>query len=134
MVSLRLRDIADVVDPSVSSYDAIPAFGLKERPRRAMERLRHGLYVTHRNKNLISNCDILLANFLGAGSKASIGSIGEIFWADALGKLIIIVREPTGNVHDHAMLNAIAGRVCHDLDDALGKIRELAVHDGAKTA
>jgi len=58
----------------------------------------------------------VLANFLRS-DRASIGSIGELFWANALRIPIVIVREQSGNVHDHAMLNAIASVVTSSLED-----------------
>jgi hypothetical protein len=85
------------------------------------ERLRlatHGHTVAQRDRFDVMRCDLLLANLLGAQA-ASIGSIGEIFWADAFRKPIIIVREPFGNPHQHAMLDALAGWVLHDLDEAI---------------
>jgi nucleoside 2-deoxyribosyltransferase len=122
----RLSGLAEIVDPSLSQYDSRLAFRKQEKPAQALERLRHGLYVVRRNKNLIRNCDLLLANLLDADKRASIGSIGEICWANAFEKPIIIVRERSSNVHDHAMLNAVASSICHSLDDAFAAIAQLA--------
>ena len=85
-----------------------------------------GFGLKGRNVVLVRSCDVVLANFLGAGSKASIGSIGEIYWAEEFGKPVFIVRERFGNVHDHAMLNAIASRVVYALEDGFKLIEELA--------
>ena len=122
----QLSRVGEVIDPTLAPYNSEIAFEKQEAPPQALERLRHGLFVVRRNRNLIRTSDAVLANFLGAGSKASIGSIGEIYWADALGKPIIIVRERLGNVHDHAMLNAIASEVVFTLEDAFRLIEELA--------
>jgi nucleoside 2-deoxyribosyltransferase len=91
-----------------------------------MGRLRHGRFIVHRNKNLIRTCDVVLANFLGAKARVSIGSVGELHRADAFGKPIILVRDKHGNIHDHAMLNAIASEICPDLETACGVIAKMA--------
>jgi nucleoside 2-deoxyribosyltransferase len=123
---LQLSRLGEVIDPTLAPYNSESAFEKHEAPPEALERLRHGLFVVRRNRNLIKGSDAVLANFLGAGSKPSIGSIGEIYWADAFGKPVIIVRERSGNVHDHAMLNAIASKVVFTLADAFQLIEELA--------
>jgi nucleoside 2-deoxyribosyltransferase len=122
----RLSPLGEVIDPTLAAYDSDLAFQKQESPPEALDRLRHGLFVVRRNRNLIRSCDVVLANLLGAGSKASVGSIGEIYWADAFGKPVLIIRERFGNVHDHAMLNAIASRIVHTLEDAFKLIEELA--------
>lgn len=127
----RLSSLGEVIDPTLARYDSDVAFQKQESPPEALDRLRHGLLVVRRNRNLIRSCDVVLANFLGAGSKASIGSIGEIYWAEEFGKPVFIVRERFGNVHDHAMLNAIASRVVYALEDGFKLIEELAAVTGA---
>jgi len=122
----ELAKVAEIIDPTLARYDSDVAFERRETPPEALDRLQHGLFVVRRNRNLIRSCDALLANFLGSGAKASIGSIGEVYWADAFGKPTIVVRERSGNVHDHAMLNAIASRVVYSLDEAFDVVRELA--------
>jgi nucleoside 2-deoxyribosyltransferase len=122
----RFSPLGEVIDPTLARYDSNVAFQKHESPPEALDRLRHGLLVVRRNRNLIRSCDVVLANFLGAGSKASIGSIGEIYWADAFGKPVFIIRERFGNVHDHAMLNAVASRIVYTLEDAFKVIEELA--------
>ncbi len=122
----RLSPLGEVIDPTLARYDSDVAFQKQESPPEALDRLRHGLLVVRRNRNLIRSCDVVLANFLGTGSKASIGSIGEIYWADAFGKPVFIIRERFGNVHDHAMVNAIASRIVHTLEDSFKLIEELA--------
>jgi hypothetical protein len=80
--------------------------------------------VVDRNKHLIQSSDVVLANFLHA-ERASIGSIGELFWANAFRVPIIVVREPAGNVHDHAMVNAIASVVTHSLEDGCAAVMNM---------
>jgi hypothetical protein len=112
----------DFVDPTLDGYDATSAFQQPQRPSRALERLAQGRLVIERNKLLIRGADLVVANFLGAKDRASIGGVGELFLAHAFAKPIIIVREKSGNVHDHAMLNALATRVCFSLEEACGAI------------
>lgn len=114
----------ELVDPASAPYDPVPAYKRPEKPAAAVKRLLHGRFVVDRNKHLIRTCDVVLANFLGA-EKTSIGSVGELFWADALGKPIVIVREKSGNVHDHAMLNAIASSVCHTLPSGCDAVQNI---------
>jgi hypothetical protein len=106
----------DVYDPASSPYDAELASAVRETPSNALARLMHGRLVVDRNKHIIQSSDVVLANFLSS-DRASIGSIGELFWANAFRIPIVIVREPSGNVHDHAMLNAIASVVASSLEE-----------------
>jgi nucleoside 2-deoxyribosyltransferase len=126
VIARQLSRFAQVVDPASYKYDATLAFAKRESDHEAISRLQHGHHVVDRNKALIGSCDVLLANFLEGVERASIGSVGEIFLAFAMEKPIVIVRQAHGNVHDHAMLNAVASKVCHSLDDALSVIAELA--------
>lgn len=62
-------------------------------------------------------CDAVVVNLLGAAT-VSIGSVGEIFWADAWDKPCIVVMETNGNVHDHCMIREAASLVVPRLEDA----------------
>jgi hypothetical protein len=106
----------EVFDPASSPYDSTMAFASEESPSAALTRLAHGRLIVDRNKHIIQSSDVVLANFLHA-DRASIGSIGELFWANAFRVPIVIVREQSGNVHDHAMLNAIASVVTSSLEE-----------------
>lgn len=106
----------DVYDPASCPYDAEIACDAPETPSATLVRLMHGRLVVDRNKHIIQSSDVVLANFLHS-DRASIGSIGELFWANAFRIPIVIVREQLGNVHDHAMLNAIASVVTSSLGD-----------------
>lgn len=121
----ELTKYGEVIDPSSSAYDSEISFQKSETPSEAIKRLRHGINVVKRNKNLIATCDVVFANFQNTKT-ASIGSVGEMFWADAFGKPIILIREKEGNVHDHAMLNALASSVCLSLEEGYAMIKELA--------
>lgn len=125
----QLHDVATVIDPAYAKFDSSlyyedakkrandGALSASEQTSLELIRHEHGHAVVDRNRLLVQSCDMVLANFSKAKTRASIGSIGELFWADMLRKPIIIVREDVGNVHDHAMLNSIAMKVCHSLDE-----------------
>lgn len=112
----------DFVDPSLQHSDPSNAYKKKETDSEALRRLSHGRFVIDRNKLLIKGADLVFANFLEATDRASIGGVGELFFANAFGKPIVLVRERHGNIHDHAMLNAIATKVCFSLDDGCDAI------------
>lgn len=111
----------NIYDPAASPYDAALAYAATETPAAALERLMHGRLVVDRNKHIIQSSDAVLANFLQS-DHASIGSIGELFWANAFRIPIVIVREQSGNVHDHAMLNAIASVVASSLEEGCNAV------------
>lgn len=128
LVAQRLGASAQVVDPASYRYDADPAYLEPETRAQSAERLQHGQHVVRRNQSLIEGCDLVLANLLESPERASIGTVGEIFLAHAFKKPVVIIRQEHGNVHDHAMLNAIAGHICHSFDDALKVVGEFAAH------
>jgi len=55
-----------------------------------------------------NRADVLLVNFLGA-ERVSIGTAMECAWAYARHTPVVVIMEPEGNVHDHAMLNEATG-------------------------
>jgi hypothetical protein len=114
----------ELLDPTASPYDASSAYLVPESDSEKLGRLMHGRLVVDRNKHLIQLSDVVLANFLHA-ERASIGSIGELFWANAFRVPIVVVREPAGNVHDHAMVNAIASVVTHSLEDGCAAVMNM---------
>ena len=65
----------------------------------------------------VSNCDVLLANFLGA-KDASLGTAMEVQAAHDRGKYVLVVMEE-GNVHDHPFIRRAASLVVRDIDTAL---------------
>lgn len=110
------------LDPTRQIIDATVGSALTYSDEVALERLQHGHAVTQRDRFDVQRSDLVLANFLGATgeeARVSIGSVGELFWADAYRKPIVLVREKEGNIHDHAMLSDLAGWIFHDLEVAL---------------
>ena len=92
------------------------------------ERLRlmkHGRTTAARDRFDVMRCDLLIVNLLGT-KRVSIGSVGEIFWADAYRKPVIMVREQK-NVHVHAMLEMLVGWIFEDLDSAVRTARTLLI-------
>jgi nucleoside 2-deoxyribosyltransferase len=122
-VIAALHGAADCIDPTRDSpeYERQSESAVT-RPL-TVERLRHGKLTIVRNKFDLGRCDILLCCFLDA-TAVSIGSVGEIFWAEAMGKPVIIVREDD-NIHNHDMLNEIAGWVFPEVKPAIQQIKTL---------
>ena len=112
------------IDPTRDNPSTTRESEQPDNSERRLNRLYNGADVVARDRFDIMRSDIILVNFLGA-EKVSIGSVGEIFWADAWRKPVVIVREKSGNIHDHDMLNAIAGWIFNDLDPAIEKIKQL---------
>ncbi len=63
--------------------------------------------------------DIVIANFLGATQRASIGSCMEAAWCYAYRVPLITVIEDEGNIHDHPMMNEAFGYRVNNIEDAL---------------
>jgi nucleoside 2-deoxyribosyltransferase len=120
----RFRKL-DFLDPALSVFDATEAFEKSDTESETLARLDHGRHVLDRDKTLIERSDLVLANFLGVKNRVSIGTVGELFWANSLNKRVIIIREKAGNIHDHAMLNAIASRICHSLEEGFEALEEM---------
>lgn len=123
-VRKRLATGLIAIDPM---RDAVDASMLSEKQLNDTERLLHyihGKEILERNRMDIQRSDLLLVNFLGA-TRVSIGSTGEIFWADAFRKPVIVVREAQRNLHDHGLINAIACDWFETLDSAIEKINRL---------
>jgi hypothetical protein len=106
------------IDPTRQKVEEIDETSANLTETEMLKLALHGRTVAQRDRFDVMRSDLLLANFLGAEAR-SIGSIGEIFWADAYRKPIIMVREHSGNPHQHAFLDALAGWLFHDLDAAV---------------
>jgi hypothetical protein len=63
------------------------------------------------------NCEITFCNLLGA-KRVSIGSVAEVVAASHAKRLVIIVMEKKGNIHDHPFVRE-AGIIFHTLDRAI---------------
>lgn len=81
--------------------------------------LARPLGILARDSNDVRERDLIVACFLGATEKASIGTAWEIGYAKALGKPVLVVMEPQGNVHDHVFITHSAGWRTDDLEEAV---------------
>jgi len=117
-----LANLAQVIDPTRDSPDTIRRSESAQTRVMTANRLLHGKQIVKRNRFDIERSDVVLACFLGTKS-VSIGSVGEIFWADAMGKPVIIVREED-NLHNHDMLNEIATWIFEDLEEAINQVQK----------
>jgi nucleoside 2-deoxyribosyltransferase len=122
-VAETLAGVAQVIDPTRYSPDTTRRSDSAATRELTEERLLRGRRTVERDQADVRRSDLVLACFLGARS-VSIGSVGEMFWADAMGKPIVVVREEE-NVHNHDMLNAIAGWIFTDLDAAIVEVKRL---------
>jgi hypothetical protein len=122
-----LAGTATTIDPTRDLPDSVRYSESSTEHTLTITRLIHGKRTVARNRFDIGRADIVLACFLGTEA-VSIGSVGEIFWADAMGKPVIIVREDN-NLHNHDMLNEIAGWISNDLESAIENIRRLLQTD-----
>jgi len=94
-------------------------------PEDRLRLMRHGRSIAARDRFDVMRCDLLIVNLLEKKA-VSIGSVGEIFWADAYRKPVIMVREKN-NIHTHAMLDALVGWLVEGLDEAISTARTLLV-------
>lgn len=80
-----------------------------------------------RDKHDVLNCDIMLANLLGATEK-SLGTICEITLAEDHNKIIILVMKKDGTeVHDHPFFRAMKLVWVETLEEALELIRRSVI-------
>jgi nucleoside 2-deoxyribosyltransferase len=122
-VIAALRKEAKIIDPTRIFADTTRQSETVTTERSAIDRLLHGKRTVARDRFDLRRSDLVLACFLGVQS-VSIGSVGEIFWADAMGKPVVIVREDR-NIHNHDMLNELAGWIFTDLDAAIEHVRRV---------
>jgi len=118
----------EIIDPTRSFADTMRRSESTTTQKLTIERFLHGKRTVARDRFDLRRSDLVLACFLGA-KEVSIGAVGEIFWADAMGKPVVIVREDR-NVHNHDMLNELAGWLFADLDAAIEHVRGvISPHD-----
>ncbi len=88
--------------------------------------------IVTRDRNDVRNCDAVVACFLGAMDRVSIGTCLEFGWADAFRKPIVMVIEDGPavaggdvNIHLHAFLTEIAGYRVPTLEEAAHLVTHL---------
>jgi len=80
--------------------------------------------IINRDRFDVLNCNLLLANFLGA-EKVSIGTVMEIGWADLSRTPIIMVMEKEGNPHEHPMIREATGFRVETLESGLSVAKSI---------
>jgi len=73
---------------------------------------------------MVSQSDIIYANFIGCGDRVSIGSMMELAWASHLGKHVVIAMEDD-NIHNHAFVLEAADIIYDNHESALTYLKEL---------
>jgi nucleoside 2-deoxyribosyltransferase len=78
--------------------------------------------ITSRDRFDVWRADLVFCNLIGT-DRASIGSMIELGWADALRKPIVLCVD-VGNVHEtHAMVREIVGFTVYSLQDGIDTVR-----------
>ncbi|MCD9019146.1 nucleoside 2-deoxyribosyltransferase [Parachryseolinea silvisoli] len=85
--------------------------------------LLHGIQIVARDRMDIMRCDLVLVNVLNHES-ISIGTVGEIFWADAFRKPVIIIKN-ISSVYNHSMLDALCQWRFSTIEEGVDKINIL---------
>ena len=80
--------------------------------------------VFERDKWMVSQCDILFADLVGA-QHVSIGTMMELAWAALLGKHTIVAIDKD-NIHRHAFVLEAADIVLETTEEAIEYLRKLA--------
>lgn len=79
--------------------------------------------ITTRDRFDTTGRDVVLANLIGA-ERVSIGTMIELGWADASRTPIVLAMEP-GNIHAHAMVEAVAGFTVPTLEEAVAVVKAI---------
>jgi len=80
--------------------------------------------IFERDKWMVSNCDIVLADLSNSGERVSIGTMMELAWASILGKHTILVL-PEENVHNHAFVLEAGDIIFNAFDEAKKYLTDL---------
>jgi nucleoside 2-deoxyribosyltransferase len=79
-----------------------------------------------RDKWMVMQADIVLADLAHAGGRVSIGTMMEIAWANLMGKQVIVIM-PFGNIHDHLFVREAATIIFGDIEEAYDYLKELSI-------
>ena len=114
--SLLKSDIR-CLSPLRDQTDSTPDYPL------TMEKICHAKSSVARDRMDILRCDLVVANFIGA-KRVSVGSVGEIFWADAYRKPVLLIMEDDAaeNPHFHLFLLELASWRFASLAEAARKV------------
>jgi len=125
VVRETLSSEIDTIDPLRMTTDFSRSYGTSDLVK-AMDRMQHGRSAVSKMLFDLKRSDVVLANLTGA-SDISIGTVAELFLANNANIPTVVVKEQSGNVHDHAMLNAIISFSFVDLTDAIKCVRGLVM-------
>lgn len=81
--------------------------------------------IFERDKWMVHQCDIILADLSLSGERVSIGTMMELAWASLLGKHTILIL-PKGNIHKHAFVLEAADIVFETEFEAFKYLADLA--------
>ena len=79
-----------------------------------------------RDKWMVSQADVILADLTHTGNRVSIGTMMEIAWANLLGKQVIVIM-PDNNNHDHLFVREAATIIFKDIEEAYDYLKELSL-------
>jgi len=82
--------------------------------------------IFERDRWMVSQCDIILADLSNAPDKVSIGTMMELAWASLLGKQTIVIL-PKENIHRHAFVLEAADIIFESLEEAEKYLLDLSV-------
>jgi nucleoside 2-deoxyribosyltransferase len=81
--------------------------------------------IFERDKWMVSNCDIVLADLSNSGDRVSIGTVMELAWASLLGKHTVVII-PEDNIHRHAFVLEASDIIFTTMDAAYSYLQDLA--------
>jgi nucleoside 2-deoxyribosyltransferase len=118
-VYYQLADIATILSPMRNKESLAHIESLEGHVQYGeLEIMSSPSPVFARDRYDVKRADVLLINLLGA-TRVSIGTVFEIGYAVALGKLLVVAMEDSGNPHDHLFVTAAASIRVNNLDDAV---------------
>jgi nucleoside 2-deoxyribosyltransferase len=80
--------------------------------------------IVERDRWMVSNVDIVLADLTNSGERVSIGTLFELAWASLLGKHTIIII-PKENIHRHAFVLESGDIIFDAEEDAYDYLKDL---------
>lgn len=83
--------------------------------------------IFERDKWMVNNSDIVLADLSECGERVSIGTMMELAWANMLGKHTILIMQPD-NIHVHAFVKEAADIIFDSVTSALAYLSDLATN------
>jgi hypothetical protein len=119
----RLQPEIKAIDPFAGESDEYLSYGAinSHEPGRLMS---DAAALVVKDRFFVKRSDVVYMRFLGATAISKM-SIGELFWADAWGKPLVIAIEPAGNPNDDARIRTMTPWVVDNDEDAEMVIRSL---------